>query len=143
MKKLFNFSKLVTTCFILLLAMVTIVGCDNESTEEPTVEQPTDTPTVEQPTDKPTADKTNLSTPNVSVDDELKNKIVNKSQELQNIIIVTRGCKSTFSAANGVFYETPVKKVNAVNVIACGDSFSAGFLYEYIKSKDINASLQT
>ena len=76
-------------------------------------------------------------------DDELKNKIVNKSQELQNIIIVTRGCKSTFSAANGVFYETPVKKVNAVNVIACGDSFSAGFLYEYIKSKDINASLQT
>lgn len=74
---------------------------------------------------------------------ELKDKIINKSQELKNIIIVTRGCKSTFSAANGVFYETPVKKVNAVNVIACGDSFSAGFLYEYIKSKDINASLQT
>ena len=85
-----------------------------------------------------------MTSENISFsDDELKNKIVNKSQELQNIIIVTRGCKSTFSAANGVFYETPVKKVNAVNVIACGDSFSAGFLYEYIKSKDINASLQT
>lgn len=74
---------------------------------------------------------------------ELKDKIISKSQELNNIIIVTRGIKSTFSAQKGIFYETPIKKVNALNVIACGDSFSAGFLYEYIKSKDINASLQT
>lgn len=85
----------------------------------------------------------NLCSENFSfTDDEIRSIILNKSRELKNIIIVTRGCKSTFSADNGIFYETPVKKVNAVNVIACGDSFSAGFLHEYIKSKDINASLQ-
>ena len=75
-------------------------------------------------------------------DEKLKAEIINKSKELKNIIIVTRGTKSTLSAQNGIFYETPIKKVDAINVIACGDSFSAGFLYEFSKTHDMNYALE-
>ena len=73
---------------------------------------------------------------------ELKNAVIQKSLELKNKIIVTRGVKSTFSADAGIFYESPVEKVSAVNTTACGDSFSAGFIHEYLKSGDFDLSLK-
>lgn len=71
----------------------------------------------------------------------LKDIILQKSKELKNIIIVTRGTKSTFAAKDGEFMEFPVEKVNAVNTTACGDSFDAGFLYEYLETGDFETSL--
>ncbi len=73
---------------------------------------------------------------------ELKNLIIKKSKELNDIIIVTRGTSSTLAADSGEFYECPIQKVNAVNTTACGDSFNAAFLYEYINSKDIQTALK-
>lgn len=74
--------------------------------------------------------------------DDLKAAITAKSAELHNIIIVTRGVDSTYAAKNGEFTECPTEKVVAVNTTACGDSFNAGFLYEYLNSGDFNAALK-
>lgn len=74
--------------------------------------------------------------------EDLKNAIIQKSRELGNIIIVTRGIKSTYAAINGKFTECPVEKVEAVNTTACGDSFNAGFLYEFVNSGDFDAALK-
>lgn len=74
--------------------------------------------------------------------DLLKLAIVEKSKELNNIIIVTRGVDSTFGANKGIFAECPTEKVKAVNTTACGDSFNAGFLYEFANSGDFEAALK-
>ena len=68
--------------------------------------------------------------------------ICKKSREFNNIIIVTRGSDSTLAAERGTFYECPSQKVEVVNTTACGDSFNAGFLYEYLKTKDMNKALE-
>lgn len=74
--------------------------------------------------------------------ENLKNAIISKSSELENIIVVTRGVKSTYAANKGVFAECPTEKVVAVNTTACGDSFNAGFLYEYLNTGNFEAALK-
>jgi fructose-1-phosphate kinase PfkB-like protein len=73
--------------------------------------------------------------------EQLKRAVAAKSLELNNVIIVTRGKKSTIAAKNGGLYEFPTEEVAAVNTTACGDSFSAGFLYEYVNTGDFETSL--
>ena len=75
-------------------------------------------------------------------EDSLKSAIIQKSLELHNMIVVTRGTKSTFAAKNGEFCECPIEKVQAVNTTACGDSFNAGFLFEYIKTQNFAEALK-
>jgi len=75
-------------------------------------------------------------------EDDLKNAICKKSNELQNIIVVTRGYNPTFAAKNGDFISCPTEKVDAVNTTACGDSFNSGFLYEYTNSGNFDAALK-
>lgn len=75
-------------------------------------------------------------------DDELKMEIQKKSVELNNIVVVTRGHLPTFASNKGEFVECPVEKVKAVNTTACGDSFSAGFLYEYVNTGDFKSALK-
>lgn len=73
---------------------------------------------------------------------ELQAAVCEQSKKLSNIIVVTRGIKSTFAADRGKFYSVPVEKIEkVVNTTACGDSFSAGFLYEYLESRDVEKSL--
>jgi fructose-1-phosphate kinase PfkB-like protein len=72
----------------------------------------------------------------------LNSAVTQKSQELSNIIVITRGTDSTYAAVRGQFYECPTEKVAALNTTACGDSFNAGFLYEYVRSGDIEAALK-
>lgn len=74
--------------------------------------------------------------------DDLKSSIIKKSSEYKNMIIVTRGKKSTYAAKNGDFYEYPTENIKAVNTTACGDSFNAGFLYEYLTSGDFYKALE-
>ncbi|MCR4735733.1 MAG: hypothetical protein K5829_12100 [Treponema sp.] len=74
--------------------------------------------------------------------EDLKAAIIQKSKELNNMIVITRGIESTLAANKGIFAECPVEKVEAVNTTACGDSFNAGFLYEYINSQDFDAALK-
>ncbi len=72
----------------------------------------------------------------------LKSAITEKSRELQNMIVVTRGCDSTYAAKNGEFFECPAEVVKPVNTTACGDSFNAGFLHEYLNNGDFMKALQ-
>ena len=72
----------------------------------------------------------------------LQQAITEKSRDLNNIIVITRGCDSTYAADHGQFYECPTEKVKPVNTTACGDSFNAGFLYEYLKTRDLTAALK-
>ena len=72
----------------------------------------------------------------------LKEAIIKKSEELQNIVVVTRGTEPTLAAVRSKYYECPTEKVAALNTTACGDSFNAGFLYEYVRSGDIEAALK-
>jgi len=72
----------------------------------------------------------------------LKDAILKKSEELHNIVVVTRGTESTLAAVRSKYYECPTEKVAALNTTACGDSFNAGFLYEYVRSGDIEAALK-
>ena len=60
----------------------------------------------------------------------LEQAITQKSKELNNIVVVTRGTEPTYAAARGQFTACPTEKVAALNTTACGDSFNAGFLYE-------------
>lgn len=73
---------------------------------------------------------------------ELKSNITEKSRKYKNIIIITRGMESTLAANCGDFFECPTEKVTAVNTTACGDSFNAGFLYQYLSSGDIPSALK-
>jgi len=77
-----------------------------------------------------------------SNDEDLKAAITEKSAELKNIIVVTRGTKSTYGAQNGQFEECPIEKVKAINTTACGDSFNSGFLYEYVNSGNFKEALK-
>lgn len=87
------------------------------------------------------ANGSNLFQNNIT-ESELKEMICQKSADLKNIIIITRGIKSTYAALNGKFYECPAEKVVAINTTACGDSFNAGFLYEYLHSNDLTNALK-
>lgn len=75
-------------------------------------------------------------------DQPLQDAIAKKSLELGNIIVVTRGADSTYAAARGQFSECPTEKVVALNTTACGDSFNAGFLYEYLQTRNLSAALK-
>lgn len=73
---------------------------------------------------------------------DLAAAICEKSRELGNIIVVTRGADSTLAADRGTLYECASEKVRAVNTIGCGDSFNAGFLYEYMTSGNVETALK-
>ena len=75
-------------------------------------------------------------------DGDFRHLVSDKSIELGCILVVTRGEKSTFAADKGNFVEFPVEKIKTVNTTASGDAFSAGFLYEYLKTKDFLKSLE-
>ena len=75
-------------------------------------------------------------------DKTLKHAIAEKSRELDNILVITRGPDSTCAGVHGQYSECPSEKITALNTIACGDSFNAGFLYEYLQTGDIDKALK-
>lgn len=56
--------------------------------------------------------------------------------------IVTNGKKSTVLAKNGKIQSFCTQKLKPVNTTACGDAFNAGFIFEYLKSKDIKKAVE-
>lgn len=67
-------------------------------------------------------------------EENLRRAVAEKSRELNSIVVVTRGKKATFAADKGAAVEFQTENVRALNTTACGDSFSAGFLYEYVQT---------
>lgn len=75
-------------------------------------------------------------------DDELSVATAQKSRALSCIVVVTQGALPTVAANGGNAILMPVEKVKAVNTTACGDSFAAGFLHEYLKARDFEGALK-
>ena len=75
-------------------------------------------------------------------DQPLDRAITEKSRALDNIVVVTRGTEPTYAAARGQFTACPTEKVAALNTTACGDSFNAGFLYEYLQTGSLESALK-
>ena len=73
----------------------------------------------------------------------LKSALTTASKKHNTIFIVTRGDKATYAAQKGKVFEADTEKnLKIVNTTACGDAFAAGFLYEYLKSGDVQAALK-
>ena len=75
-------------------------------------------------------------------EEQLSRAITETSRHLNNIIVVTRGSKPTLAAEKGKPYHSMSERVNAINTIGCGDAYNAGFLYEYLATKDMEKSLE-
>lgn len=74
--------------------------------------------------------------------EELLQKSIKQNSEAYNsTFIITRGTKSTIAVHKSIIYEVPIIKTEVINTTACGDSFNAGFVYEFIKSNDFHKSL--
>jgi fructose-1-phosphate kinase PfkB-like protein len=74
-------------------------------------------------------------------EEELKDAIIKKSEQLNTLIIITRGTQPTFVANCGEFSEHPTIKVLPINTTACGDAFNAGFMSEYINTGNIKNAI--
>lgn len=73
----------------------------------------------------------------------IKETLLTLTKKKDTIYIITRGEKNTIACQNGKIYDADTEKnIKAINTTACGDSFSAGFLYEYLNSGDIKAALE-
>ena len=72
----------------------------------------------------------------------LEEKILEISERFSSIIAVTRGEKPTVAARNGKIFTCESEKILPVNTTACGDSFNAGFLSEYLASGSLQAALE-
>lgn len=75
-------------------------------------------------------------------EEELEKSIAQRSAELKNSIVVTRGEKGTLAAQNGKNFRCPVEKIATLNTTACGDAFAAGFLRDYLLKSDIESALK-
>ncbi|MCR4939833.1 MAG: hypothetical protein K5930_06975 [Treponemataceae bacterium] len=75
-------------------------------------------------------------------EEALLNAIAERSRNLGNIIVVTSGSKETLAAAYGNKFKMQSELIKAVNTIGCGDAYNAGFLYEYLATKDMSKSLE-
>ena len=73
---------------------------------------------------------------------KLQELICHQSKILGNIIIVTDGANDTILSNEGKCYIGKTEKVSVKNTIGCGDSFNAGFLYEFLKSKNLEKALE-
>ncbi|MBO5100462.1 MAG: hypothetical protein J6B63_04050 [Treponema sp.] len=72
----------------------------------------------------------------IDLDNYIKKQMNLLSCKYKSIFIVTRGEKSVYIANNGIFHEIKTPLLTPVNTTACGDSFNAGFIYEFLNSKD-------
>ena len=71
-----------------------------------------------------------------------RENLCKRSKKLKNIIVVTQGAEPTLAADKGTWYECPSLTVKPVNTTACGDSFNAGFIHEYLATGDIQKALE-
>lgn len=76
----------------------------------------------------------------------LLSAITQVSSRFNTTVIITRGAQATLAAtADGKTFvcdSHPLSPQELVNTTACGDTFSAGFLYEFLKSGSISSALK-
>ncbi len=70
-------------------------------------------------------------------------KAIAKHNDKLKILIITQGAKGSFAldCVNNKEYSVEGKKVECVSTVGAGDSFSAAFMSNYIKTRDMKKSL--
>ncbi len=59
------------------------------------------------------------------------------------IVIITEGAKGSYSYEGGkVYHQEAIKPANIVDTTGAGDAYTAGFIAEYFKSKDIEKAME-
>ncbi len=76
-------------------------------------------------------------------EDTLAALVAERSKETGSTIVVTRGSKASLAASGGVSYRCPVETIVPLNPIGSGDAFSGGFLFEWLRSRDVSCALKT
>jgi fructose-1-phosphate kinase PfkB-like protein len=76
-------------------------------------------------------------------EDALAALVADRSAETGSAIVVTRGSKASLAASAGASYRCPVEAIVPLNTIGSGDAFSAGFLFEWLRSRDVARALGT
>ena len=61
-----------------------------------------------------------------------------------NLVLYTKGENGSviYDRTNDKFYEIPAVKAQVVSTVGAGDSYSAAFLYEYLRSGDVQAAAE-
>ena len=95
--------------------------------------------TLENPKSIPDVIKINLKEKEKTFGGE---DILSLSKKYGCTFVITRGKESTIAAHNGEFYEWETENVEVVNTTACGDSFDAGFLFEFLATNDFERALK-
>lgn len=65
-------------------------------------------------------------------DEALKAKMRDIASRGPQIVVATRGDRGSVALCEGKFYEYGIKKCEVVDTMGAGDSYIAGFLYEYL-----------
>ncbi|MBQ7159643.1 MAG: hypothetical protein IJS09_09520 [Treponema sp.] len=73
--------------------------------------------------------------------EELIESVKAKSAAFHNCIVITNGEDDIIAGADGTIHQLSTEKLRPVNTTACGDSFAAGLLYEYLTTHDFTAAL--
>ncbi len=58
-------------------------------------------------------------------------------------VVVKRGARGAVAVVDGVAYDAPVHRVDAVDPVGAGDAFAAGYLAELLAGADVPARLAT
>ena len=76
-------------------------------------------------------------------DIDFKKNLIQKYPFLKNkIVILTDGEKGSYGYTNEkVYFQEPVKVNKIVDATGAGDGYTAGFIAEYLKSKDISKAM--
>jgi len=74
-------------------------------------------------------------------DEALLDALAAVSRDTGALFVITRGDRDILAADGSRTWRQPVTPVAAVNTIGCGDTFSAGFLHEWLASGDVPRAL--
>ncbi|MBQ0051113.1 MAG: hypothetical protein KBT11_03500 [Treponema sp.] len=64
------------------------------------------------------------------------------AQKHKTTFIITNGINPTLGSNGEDLIEAPIEKVTPVNITACGDSFNAGFVYDYLSNKNLKSAIE-
>jgi sugar/nucleoside kinase (ribokinase family) len=67
---------------------------------------------------------------------------LNRLAEMVPIVAIKTGSEGAMAQRGKDFFSAPAVKVNAVDAVGAGDSFDAGFLFEFLRGSDLPACLR-
>lgn len=67
--------------------------------------------------------------------------VLSRLAEIVPVVVVKNGSEGAIARSRGQTFSFPAFKVDAVDAVGAGDSFDAGFLFEYLRGSDVPTCL--